>query len=203
MKDGVIKFDLRWQRASPPDDIEALMHWRDKMRAAGLIGVYPDGIGYGNISVRAGTCFVISGSGTGVHPEACAEHFTRVVAYDFRANALSCRGPVPASSESLTHAAVYEADPSASAVIHVHHRELWRALLHDIPTTAMNVAYGTPEMAYEVLRLFRDTHVADGKVFVLGGHRDGIVAFGESLEEAGTTLLHMLESRTGTARDGC
>jgi ribulose-5-phosphate 4-epimerase/fuculose-1-phosphate aldolase len=170
------------------------------MRTAGLIGVYPDGIGYGNISVRAGSCFVISGSGTGAHPEARREHFTRVVDYDFRANALSCRGPVPASSESLTHAAVYEANPTAAAVIHVHHRELWQALLHNIPTTAMNVAYGTPEMAYEVLRLFRDTRVADGRVFVLGGHRDGIVAFGESLEEAGTKLLDMLESQAGAAR---
>ena len=200
MKDGLIKFSLRWQRAPPPEEIDALLQWRDRISAAGLIGVQPDGIGYGNISVRAGSSFIISGSGTGMHTTARREHFTRVIHYDFPANSLLCRGPVQASSESLTHAAVYEADASAAAVVHVHHGELWRALLGKIPTTAKDVAYGTPEMAYDVLRLFRDTPVADGGIFVMGGHEDGIVGFGGSLQEAGTKLLDMLHTQCGARR---
>jgi ribulose-5-phosphate 4-epimerase/fuculose-1-phosphate aldolase len=108
---------------------------------------------------------------------------------------------VQASSESLTHAAVYEADASAAAVVHVHHGELWRALLGKIPTTAKGIAYGTPEMAYDVLRLFRDTRVADSGIFVLGGHEDGIVAFGGSLQEAGTKLLDMLHTQCVASRE--
>ena len=39
---------------------------RTTLHDAGLIGVYPSGIGYGNISLRlAGNLFLISGSGTG------------------------------------------------------------------------------------------------------------------------------------------
>jgi hypothetical protein len=201
VKDGLIKFSLRWQRASPPEDIDALLQWRDRISAAGLIGVQPDGIGYGNISVRAGSSFIISGSGTGMHTTARREHFTRVIHYDFPANRLICRGPVQASSESLTHAAVYEAAASVTAVVHVHHGDLWRALFEKIPTTAKDVAYGTPEMAYEVLRLFRDTRVADGGIFVMGGHKDGIVGFGGSLQEAGTKLLDMLHTQCVAYRE--
>jgi len=201
VNDGLIKFSLRWQRAPPPEDLDALLQWRDRIRAAGLIGVQPDGIGYGNISVRADSSFIISGSGTGVHATARTEHFTRVIHYDFPANSLLCRGPVRASSESLTHAAVYEADASAGAVVHVHHRELWRALLGKIPTTAKDIAYGTPEMAYDVLRLFRDTPVADGGIFVMGGHEDGIVGFGGSLQEAGSKLLDMLHAQGVACRE--
>ena len=201
MKDGVIKFSLRWQRAPPPEDIDALLQWRDRISAAGLIGVQPDGIGYGNISARTGSSFVISGSGTGIHATARREHFTRVIHYDFSDNSLLCRGPVQASSESLTHAAVYEADASAAAVVHVHHRQLWQALLGKIPTTAKDIAYGTPEMAYDVLRLFRDTRVADSGIFVLGGHEDGIVALGGSLQEAGTKLLDMLHTQCVASRE--
>ena len=39
---------------------------RTALHDAGLIGIYPSGIGYGNISLRlAGNLFLISGSGTG------------------------------------------------------------------------------------------------------------------------------------------
>ena len=39
---------------------------RTTLHDAGLIGVYPSGIGYGNVSLRlAGNLFLISGSGTG------------------------------------------------------------------------------------------------------------------------------------------
>jgi hypothetical protein len=55
-------------------------------------------------------------------------------------------------------------------------------------------------MAYDVLRLFRDTPVADGGIFVMGGHEDGIVGFGGSLQEAGTKLLNILHTQCVACR---
>jgi hypothetical protein len=64
-----------------------------------------------------------------------------------------------ASSESLTHAAVYSGDGAAGAVIHCHADALWQRLVGRVPTTSAEVAYGTPEMAGEVLRLFHSTQL--------------------------------------------
>ena len=41
-------------------------------------------------------------------------------------------------------------------------------------------------------RLFQETDVARQKIFAIGGHEDGIVAFGSMVEEAGTILLDQL-----------
>lgn len=194
-----IKFSLRWHRHGAPKDIDELILWRDRLYEAGLIGAHSDDVGYGNISVRSGGEFVISGSSTGRHATTGREHFTRVTGYEFQTNAVTCRGPVRASSESLTHAAVYEADPTAVAVVHVHHRNLWNDLLGTFPTTSAKVACGTPEMAYEVFRLFRDTAVSTEKLFVMAGHEDGIVSFGESSAEAGEKLLGLLSSRAANS----
>jgi hypothetical protein len=193
MKDGVIKFNLRWREDRAPENVDDLLLWRDKLCEAALIGVHADGIGYGNISARSGRGFVISGSGTGRHTTSRREHFTRVTGYDFQANTVTCRGPVEASSESLTHAAIYEADPAVAAVVHVHHKRLWKELLGTVPTTSAEIAYGTPEMAYEIFRLFRQTEVATDKLFAMGGHEDGIVSFGGTLAEAGQRLLGLLQ----------
>jgi len=62
----------------------------------------------------------ITGSATGGLPELTPTDCVRVVAYDFARNWLRYEGAAIPSSESLTHAAVYESDPSTSAVIHCH-----------------------------------------------------------------------------------
>ncbi len=41
-------------------------------------------------------------------------------------------------------------------------------------------------------RLLRDPEVSRGRVLVMGGHRDGVLAFGETAEEAGGALLDLL-----------
>ena len=200
MEEGYIKYHLEWEYDAPlPDaEIEALNSWRKRMYDLGLIGHYDDlGVGYGNISQRCTPLrgdFVISGTQTGHLSELTAAHYTVVTDYDIPGNALWCRGPIRASSESLTHAAVYALSPIYQAVIHIHHRGLWERLLDKIPTTSPAVPYGTPEMAHEVLRLFRETDMVVGKVFVMAGHEEGIVAFGESLDEAGQVIERMFGS---------
>jgi ribulose-5-phosphate 4-epimerase/fuculose-1-phosphate aldolase len=188
---GVVKFEFEHTPGefAPFAGMRELNACRDRLLARGWIGVDANGIAFGNISVRDGATnnFYITGSGSGRLTQLGPADFAWVSAYDFERNWLRCEGGV-ASSESLTHAAVYQANSSARAVIHCHSTELWKRLLHVVPTTSRNVDYGTPEMANEVLRLFSSADVKQEKIFAMAGHRDGIVAFGATLDEAFAAL---------------
>jgi ribulose-5-phosphate 4-epimerase/fuculose-1-phosphate aldolase len=153
--------------------------------------VEANGIGFGNLSIRDGATnnFHITGSATARKPELTLADCARVVAYDFEKNWLRYEGSTTPSSESLTHAAVYESDAKAESVIHCHDSKLWAALLNQAPTSSKAVEYGTPEMAYEMTRLFKITDVQSRKILVMAGHEGGIVAFGKDLEEAFGVLL--------------
>lgn len=159
---------------------------RRKLLEQRLIGVDAKGIGFGNLSIRDGVSrnFYITGSATGGLPELTPTDCVRVVACDFARNCLRYEGAAIPSSESLTHAAIYKSDPSTSAVIHCHDSVLWRALLDRVPTTSRAVAYGTPEMVYEIMRLFEETDVRSRKILVMAGHEGGIVTLGQNFEEA-------------------
>jgi ABC-type iron transport system FetAB ATPase subunit len=61
--------------------------------------------------------------------------------------------------------------------------------MNKVPTTAIEVAYGTPEMAKEILRLFREDNLMEKKIVVMSGHEEGIISFGKNLPEAGNILL--------------
>jgi L-ribulose-5-phosphate 4-epimerase len=165
--------------------------YRRKLLQLRLIGVHANGIGFGNLSIRDGTAenFYITGSATGGKPELTLADCARVVAYDFEKNWLRYEGSAIPSSESLTHAAVYESDPKAGAVIHCHDSKLWAALLNQAPTSSKADVYGTPEMASEVTRLFNFTDVQSRKILVMAGHEGGIVAFGKDLDEAFVALM--------------
>jgi len=193
MVEGYIKFDGKPVGNEPLSDeeIKEINGWRERLYKLGLIGAYDNGIGFGNISVRVGNSdkFIITGSATGGIEGLDKRHYTKVVSYDFGKNSLLYNGPIEASSESMTHAAVYESDPRINAVIHVHNLGLWTKLLDKVPTTSKVVTYGTPEMANEVVRLFRETDVKEKKILAMGGHEEGVISFGAGLEEAGRVLL--------------
>jgi L-ribulose-5-phosphate 4-epimerase len=194
-EEGIIKFNCDWiKEAAPPEDwIKELNAWRDSLYNEGLIGMDRNKIGFGNISARVRQgLFVITGSGTGKYKNLTGEHYTQVTAYDIDKNSLTARGPVIASSESLTHAMIYECASGIHAVMHVHHPGLWRMLLDNFPFTRENIAYGTTEMAREISRLFKETTVQEQKIFAMKGHEAGIVSFGENLNEAGKSLFEQL-----------
>jgi ribulose-5-phosphate 4-epimerase/fuculose-1-phosphate aldolase len=172
------------------DGLAELNASRRKLRELRLIGVDSNGIGFGNLSIRDGATdnFYITGSATGGLAELVPAHCVRVVAHDFEKNWLRYEGSAIPSSESLTHAAIYEADATADAVIHCHDSVLWASLLDRAPTTSEAVEYGTPEMAYEIMRLFKMSDVESRKIFVMAGHEGGIIAFGKNLEEAFAVL---------------
>ncbi len=191
-EEGFIKYQCEWVRAEPESfaGFAELNQIRDRLHALGFIGVYPNGVGYGNISLRCADCaeFYISGAATGHLAKLGPEHYSKVTAYNFTENRVRCVGPLRASSESMTHAAIYEADATVRAVLHVHDAVLWKALLHRVPTTDVSVEYGTPEMAGEIGRLFRETDVRERRILAMAGHEDGLVTFGANLEDA----LHVL-----------
>jgi len=171
------------------DGLAELNACRRKLLRLGLIGVDAKGIGFGNLSIRDGANFYVTGSATGGIPELSPADCARVVAHDFKKNWLRYEGAALPSSESLTHAAVYESDAKAGAVIHCHNSRLWAALLNGIPSTPEVVEYGTTDMACEVTRLFQFTDVQSRKIFVMAGHEGGIVAFGKDLEEAFSVVM--------------
>jgi L-ribulose-5-phosphate 4-epimerase len=194
MSESGIKFNCKWIKEKPLDIqyIKELNNWRDKLYKLGLIGVYPTGIGYGNISIRFGqNKFIITGAASGKLKSLTARHYTQVTEYDLTRNSLTTVGPIKASSESLTHAAIYDYDEHINAVIHIHHLELWKKLLNRIPTTE-NAEYGTSAMANEIVRLFNQTNLSEHKILVMAGHQEGIVSFGKNLTEAGEKILDEL-----------
>jgi ribulose-5-phosphate 4-epimerase/fuculose-1-phosphate aldolase len=186
-----IKFRCEYEKTekTPFAGFDQLNAFRSKLRQRGLIGMDASGIGFGNLSVRDNANgFRITGSGTGGFPELTLADYTKVVAYDFARNWLRCEGPAIASSESLTHAAIYESEPTTGAVIHCHNSKLWAALLDHAPTTSKAAEYGTPELAFAVKRLFKNSDVKAKKIFVMAGHEEGVVVFGKNLGEAFAVL---------------
>jgi len=165
---------------------------RQKLLELLLIGADPNGTSFGNLSVRDGATknFYITGSATGALLELTRADCTKVVAYNFERNWVKYQGSAVPSSESLTHAAIYRSNAMAGAVIHCHDSTLWTAILNQAPTRSNAVGYGTPEMAYEVTRLFKVSDVQSRTIFVMAGHEGGIVTFGRDLEEAFAVLMH-------------
>ncbi|MEI6277026.1 MAG: class II aldolase/adducin family protein [Prolixibacteraceae bacterium] len=192
--EGYIKFDCHLTKEKidiQSELFEPLNHWRSAVWDKGMIGVYPDGIGYGNISIRVpGTdSFYISGTATGSIPVLDPAYYSLVERCNPTLNAIWCRGMIRASAESMSHAAIYAANSDVGAVVHIHNRQLWEKYLDELPTTDPNVAYGTPDMAFEIDRIMTLPATLLKKIFVMGGHEEGLVSFGKTVEEAALIIL--------------
>lgn len=220
-EEGVIRFEARHRmEALAPREVASrlseLSAWRRILVGVGALGRDPDrygGAGFGNVSCRMGSpssprgrrALLITGTQTGSVDILGLEHVAVVTAYDLAQNRVDSRGPVLPSSESLTHGAIYDLSPAIRAVVHGHLPDLWRAAGPlRLPTTAPDVGYGTVEMAREVERLYRSTHLAEKRVFAMAGHEDGVIAFGKTMAEASTALLTALADahRFGHATSG-
>jgi len=191
--EGYIKYQCHWQNQSSivAKDIIELNQCRLKLYRLGLIGQYDNGIGFGNLSIRLPQPrhLIISGTQTGGIEQLDLRHYTKVVDFDWYRNYVSCLGKIKASSETLTHGAIYVAQPKANAVVHIHHEKLWKALLNIAPTTNPSCAYGTPEMAEEIIRLCHQPKTQAQKIIVMSGHEEGILTFGKDLTNATNLIL--------------
>lgn len=211
--EGYIKYRCEWTEADAiaPTAVIDLTRYRDALYQLKLIGEYPNGIGFGNISQRVSAGppfsgppfrqsspnhqldhdrFIITGTQTGHLTTLTPADYSLVTHFELEQNALTCTGLRKASSESLTHGVIYASHPAISAIIHVHSPELWKRLLHQVPTTRADVPYGTPEMAKETQRLFAEANLHQLRLFAMAGHEDGVVAFGETLPMAYRVLIN-------------
>jgi L-ribulose-5-phosphate 4-epimerase len=203
VKEGYYKFNPQQvgKVAHDPELLGSLNLWRDRLYELGLIGMYASGelkgVGYGNISARTSGGFLITATRTGSLVRLGAEHYTEIVGVDVDRNTVqfkaAAEGATP-SAECMTHAMFYQADESVGAVIHVHHLEFWKRLLGRVPTTAAGVEYGTPDMAREIVRLYRTSDLPVRKLAVMAGHEEGVISIGRTLDEAGAVLLCAYES---------
>lgn len=210
LDEGYIKYRCHWVNTPSvtATEIVELNQCRQQLYQLGLIGQYDNGIGFGNLSIRVPVInhqrdksstsgkvnrqsinFIISGTQTGGIPNLTTQHYTRVTEFDWQQNFVSCQGLIKASSETLTHAALYCANPDVKGVVHVHQLQLWEQLIDRVATTARDCAYGTPAMAEEIIRLSQQETAQQQKIIVMSGHPEGIITFGNTLTEATKVVL--------------
>lgn len=184
--DGVIKYQAIHKDSSVPVHLylNQLDEVRTKLFDMGLVGVYSDGIGYGNVSIRNEAGCIISGTATGSIRVLGARGYCYVRAFDLMQNTVKTEGPVLASSESMTHCAIYQANSSVQCVLHIHNRELWLKLLdHGCKSTPAHIPYGTPQMAVSMATLVA-ANLGPSNLLVMAGHDEGIVAYGHTINSA-------------------
>ncbi len=213
-QEGVIQFaaEHQWCELSAARHetlVRELGGWRQIFVQTGLLGsdaLRYQGLGFGNLSGRVTPPslsqghrrFLITGSQTGEHDELTLENFALVLRYCNAENRVQSRGGCLPSSESMTHGSFYDLTPMIRYVFHVHAPAIWQeAARLRLPTSHSDIAYGTPEMAREVERLFRSSILSETRVMVMGGHADGVIGFGRTAQEAGLAIMTMLAQAYG------
>ncbi|NMC63786.1 MAG: class II aldolase/adducin family protein [SAR324 cluster bacterium] len=203
--EGYVKFRCVREDAAPlkESDVRALNHLRAVLRKPelNLLGETsvtldtmkgPEKVGFGNVSCRASRkgSFIISGTRTGGYNVLLPEQYVLVDSYDIEANTLYCRGRIDASSESLSHAAIYEARNSVKIIAHIHSLELWRVLTDSKHRTSQqcpplsdpSAKYGTPEIAKDIKHKLLKDENNEYNFIILGGHEEGFMFFHETAD---------------------
>ena len=197
--EGVIKYQLDFLPSAPlAEDIGALNQWRSILHGLGLVGQQADrylGYGFGNLSQRSRVNveqFLISASQTGHIAQLDASHYSLIKSFDIEANRVQATGCMPPSSESLSHAMIYRLNPQIQAVFHIHDPVLWQfGLRQGYPSSSADVEYGTVAMAQELERLYLNSELSDCGVLMMAGHEDGVMVFGDSLDQVGLRLIQL------------
>src|SRR5262245_14922950 len=217
--EGILRFEVDHQTAGLErrlyqETARVLVAWRELLARLGLLGRDParyHGLGYGNVSARVPPFgdvgrgqrrFLVTGTQTGERARLTLDDFCLVERYDVVRNQVQSRGRVMPSSESLTHASIYDVAPAARVVLHGHAPELWRhARALGLPVTCVEASNGTPDMALEVQRLYRQSTLSGTGILAMGGHEDGVIAFGGTASQAGETLVRSLARALALAAD--
>jgi ribulose-5-phosphate 4-epimerase/fuculose-1-phosphate aldolase len=200
--DGVIKYDRsNFTYCDRISEIECrdLEYQRKKLYHENLIGECPiHKVGFGNISVKydlqqyhstTNPQFIITGTQTGKFSELNSTQYTRVIDFDIENLKLHSMGALEASSEALTHAAIYLSNPQIGGIVHVHSSSIWNGIITNTQfTTSKNIPYGTKEMAHAVMAFSKNHHTG---YFAMKGHEDGVVAFAPTIEEATVITLQL------------
>jgi hypothetical protein len=200
--EGTIRFAYN---LTPPDGptlpaaaFSQLRAWRQICRRLGIIGCDPyryAGLGFGNLSVRDPADpaqFVITASQTSCSHNLQATDLVRIRAYSLAHFWVDAEGHKPPSSETLTHALIYAADPTICWVLHGHSPELWQTTARlSLPAIPVDVPYGTAAMA-EAVAVLAQAHPTRPLVFTTLGHEDGVFACGADAHSTGLALVAQL-----------
>ena len=207
LQEGVVKYRAKHREAPVPrwafPTVRALSAWRWILRRLELVGqdgVRYGGAAWGNVSARlppwhdgARRPFLVSATQTGGVVDAGPEHFAVVQRCDVGQGLVESEGPLPPSSEAMTHTALYGVDAQLRFVFHAHAPDIWRhARRLELPCTPEGVEYGTSEMAFAVERLLAQRRAREARTLVMLGHEDGVISFGETPDEAGEAMLRFL-----------
>lgn len=203
--DGVIKYNSHRREGviTFTEQLAELNQARTTLFDLGLIGAYPNGVGYGNLSARTtGNRFLITASGTGADRTLRAAQYCLVESFSAESNSVCSVGGLDASSESLTHGAIYACAPAVKCVMHVHSGYLFDLLLkqNTVPSTSKDIPYGTPAMAHSVTQLVAE-HQRLPVLFVMAGHEDGLVAYGRDICSVLTLLIDTFERNAHHDKD--
>lgn len=196
-KEGVTKYQINWQDIDciTNNEIAEIDFHRNKIWTKKGIGVQ-NNVGYGNISIRNPqnlAQFIISGTQTGHLENLANTQYSKVTYSNIENNLLFCQGRIPASSEALTHAVLYNTNTDIQAVIHIHNNLFWKKNLNKLATSDQKAEYGTPQMAQSVRFLFTNKRIQSlPNIIIMGGHQDGMLVFGESIQQTTDFWLQML-----------
>jgi L-ribulose-5-phosphate 4-epimerase len=200
--EGTILFAYALEEPTGPVAGEAMLQplaaWRTILQRLDLIGQDParyDGLGYGNLSMRdpaRPTEFVITASQTSGATTLTDDGLVRIARSDLARFWVDAIGRQPPSSETMTHAIIYHADPRMNWVFHAHSPAIWRnAAALRLALTPAHVAYGTSAMAGAVAALL-EQHPEGPLAFATLGHEDGVFTCGASAEQAGGLMVALL-----------
>jgi ribulose-5-phosphate 4-epimerase/fuculose-1-phosphate aldolase len=200
--DGIIKYNRKnfTHISSIPDyeyqEIESIRHQLFKMNLIGEDPIHK--IGFGNISMRMNyskflqtpnSQFIISGSQTGKHPQLNGTHYTRILDFNTDSMELEMMGAIEASSETLTHAAIYQSCHEINFIIHIHSKSIWNNMKkNNYPFIPENIEYGTKEMANEVAKL---SFSKSSGIMSMNGHEDGVISYGKNSLESFEQIKHL------------
>jgi ribulose-5-phosphate 4-epimerase/fuculose-1-phosphate aldolase len=193
--DGIIKYNRKnftHISSIPDNEYQAIESFRSKLFEMNLIGEDPfHKIGFGNISMRMNYLnflqtpnaqFIISGSQTGKHSQLNGTHYTRILDFNTDSMELEMMGAIEASSETLTHAAIYQSCLEINFIIHIHSKSIWENMKkNNYPFISEQIEYGTKEMANAVARL---SFSKSSGVMSMNGHEDGVISYGKNSLEA-------------------
>ena len=181
-----VRFKTVFLGKTPPDDerTDRLIYWTKRFDQLGLA---PKSAG--NLSFRTKQGFIITATGVALRA-ADKENLVEVLKVEIEPAqiVLHVKGKAIPSKESVLHSGIYDARSEINAVFHIHD-ELVVGLADELklPCTQGEQPRGSYELAKEVDRVLDLTE--DTKYLVVRNH--GIVAMGETLEEAGRLVEDM------------
>ena len=192
-----VRFETAFLGNNPPDDerTKRLIYWCHRFDELGLA---PKSAG--NLSFRTKTGFIITATGIALS-DAEKENLVEVLKVEMNETQIRVRveGKVVPSKESVLHSGIYALRPEVNAVFHIHD-ELVVELADELklPCTEGEQPRGSYELAQEVNRVLDLNRNA--KYIVMRNH--GIIATGETLEEAGKLVEEMNKLARNRKKEG-